>query len=663
MRYAQSAMRHLAKETLKLQVAAACLLYSLSGLGQSTSGLSVDSLKAALPTMAADSLKVDAYITLGLHYENNQLDSATFYYEAARALSEALGYSKGIIRYAINYSAVLNMQGRSEESVRLLKEAEELSRQPALTAFLRKVLANIGVAYQYQELYETAVDYYLQALPLAEATDDTDMLSILYSNLVALYRSLRQPEKSMNYAQKAMTLAEASGDAFSIGTAGTNLAVALADAGRHREAIGHLQRAREIGKQLNDQYMQEAALINLGHNYLQMDDFARSVRAFGDARSIAEALGDVSTRAYAMNGVATGVYWQGDYRRSEQLLREGISSAEETGQKEPLRRMLMLMSDVQIALGQPRRSQVYRAKSDSLRQVLLDSTSMAHVRELEAKYESAKREQELTEKDLALHQRAQESKVQRMWLTVITISALLLATLLALGYRMYRQRQQLSRKAIEALQAEKETARLRAKLEGEQQERRRISQEMHDDMGAGLTKMLYLSRGHHDEQETGQKIQETAEGLIRKMNEIIWTMNDEENTLEGLVARIHGTAAELLNDVAIALQFKVDDELPAVALRQEFRRGMYLAVKEAVHNVVKHAGASEVDITVCTNSGLTITVRDNGKGMPPEPPAKAQRNGMKNMQRRLAALGGSVDIASTGGTSVQFWAPWPVSAG
>jgi len=194
-------MRPFGKKDVNIRTALACLLLSFPffTIGQMQLGLSVDSLKRALSAMEDDTLKVATLITLAQQYENNHLDSATHYYEAARALSEALGYSRGIVRHALNYSAVLNMQGRSTESVQLLEDVEKLCKDPALAPLRRRVLANIGAAYQYLEQYETAVDYYLRSLPLAEAANDRDMLSILYSNLVGLYRNMRQTGKSMDY--------------------------------------------------------------------------------------------------------------------------------------------------------------------------------------------------------------------------------------------------------------------------------------------------------------------------------------------------------------------------------------------------------------------------------------------------------------------------------
>ncbi|SEL88646.1 tetratricopeptide repeat-containing sensor histidine kinase [Parapedobacter koreensis] len=629
-------------------------------MGQIQLGLSIDSLKQVIAAMEDDTVKVATLITLGQQYESNQPDSAISYYQAARRLSEQLDYPAGVISYINNYTAVLNVQGRFEESLRLNLSGIDLCRRHALAALLPKALVNTGVVYQYMESYETAIDYYLQALPLVE--QDTHMLSLLYGNLCGLYRNIHQPERALDYAQKGLALAEEDGNGYAIGSASINLGNALSDVGRQQEAIQHLQRGKRLGEELNDLNLLETALIDLGKVYLELEDPAGYLPAFEAALPLAEQIGDVSGQAYAMNGVALGLYWEKQYRQCERYLLEAMAFAEAHDQKEPLGEMLMLMSDVQLALDAPRRSQVYRAKHDSVSRVLVSTTTLARIQELETKYETARKEQELIQKDLMLRQRAQEARIQQQWLVAIAAGALLLMALLILGYRTYRQRQQLSRKAIEALHAEKETTHLKARLEGEQQERRRISQEMHDDMGAGLTKMLYLSRAFDGDQEAGRKIGETAEGLIKKMNEIIWTMNDDENTLDGLVARIHGTAAELLDNVGIALWFTVDDELPALMLPQDFRRGMYLAVKEAVHNAIKHSGASEVAITVCTDGGLTITVRDDGRGMPAEPPVKTQRNGMKNMQRHLAALGGSLTIDASEGTALRFQAPWPPSA-
>jgi signal transduction histidine kinase len=284
---------------------------------------------------------------------------------------------------------------------------------------------------------------------------------------------------------------------------------------------------------------------------------------------------------------------------------------------------------------------------------------LKNIQELETKYGLVKKQREILQKNLLLEQKERETQRQRQWLIATGAGMVLLALLVLLIYRFYSQKQQLNTKALQVLKAEQESGRLKAVLEGEQQERRRISQELHDDMGAGLTRMLFLSRTISTSKETSGKIAETAQDLIIKMNEVIWTMSDEQDTLDSLVAYIRSTAADMLETAGLNYTFKVKEPIGIILLNRQFRRNVYLAVKEAVHNVIKHAAASNVQIVISNNGKLDILVQDDGKGFDD----KEQRrlgNGMKNMQSRVQQLNGSMETLSKEGIQVRFVVPLPL---
>jgi two-component system NarL family sensor kinase len=155
---------------------------------------------------------------------------------------------------------------------------------------------------------------------------------------------------------------------------------------------------------------------------------------------------------------------------------------------------MLLMSDVQIAMGKVENSRIYRSRYDSVSNVLTNTSLLKNIQELETKYGLEKKRREILQKNLLLEQKERETRRQRQWLIATGVGMVLLALVVLLIYRFYLQKQQLNAKALQVLKAEQESGRLKAVLEGEQQEPRRISQELHDDMGAGLTRMLFLSR-------------------------------------------------------------------------------------------------------------------------------------------------------------------------
>jgi tetratricopeptide (TPR) repeat protein len=179
------------------------------GHAQMRLGLNKDSLWHLLAHTPADTNQVLLYITLGQQHEANDPDSALYFYKQAGELSKQLHYAVGELKYINNYTAVLNVQGKLDESVQLLLYAVRISEEHNLKSYQIKAYHNLGVVYQYQEDYTNAVKYYLKALGLLEQSSDVESQATLLANLSGLYRNLNQPDKAIDHGQRAVRISQA----------------------------------------------------------------------------------------------------------------------------------------------------------------------------------------------------------------------------------------------------------------------------------------------------------------------------------------------------------------------------------------------------------------------------------------------------------------------
>jgi signal transduction histidine kinase len=146
-------------------------------------------------------------------------------------------------------------------------------------------------------------------------------------------------------------------------------------------------------------------------------------------------------------------------------------------------------------------------------------------------------------------------------------------------------------------------------------------------------------------------------------DEILWSINPKNDTLQSLSHFICRRTEEILTPANLAYQFALDESLPDRSVPPHRRHGLLLAVKEALHNILKHAGASRVELQ-CAMDGEVFVVRmtDNGCGFDPRgvPAAQGRHgHGLDNMRRRLAELGGECHLTSSvgGGTRIIFRLP------
>lgn len=200
-----------------------------------------------------------------------------------------------------------------------------------------------------------------------------------------------------------------------------------------------------------------------------------------------------------------------------------------------------------------------------------------------------------------------------------------------------------------------------AVLSAQQDERSRISADMHDELGSGVTAIRLLSEIARQKTkaqpiEEISRISYNANELMTKMNAIIWSMNPGNDTVNSLVAYIRSYASEYLDNFEMDYRIHVPPDIPNTIISGVKRRNIFLVLKESINNVMKHSGATEVTINIRFNQQMIIEISDNGKGIDTEQ-LNQFGNGLKNMQRRMESIGGSLSIYNNNGTTVKMEIP------
>jgi signal transduction histidine kinase/ligand-binding sensor domain-containing protein len=203
-----------------------------------------------------------------------------------------------------------------------------------------------------------------------------------------------------------------------------------------------------------------------------------------------------------------------------------------------------------------------------------------------------------------------------------------------------------------------------------ERERTRIAQDLHDDLGSALTRLSLLSdlvrADKHQPAQVeshAQKLSQSAGQTVRALEEIVWALRPGSDSLQSLVEYIAHFANELFEGDRARCRLDLPHDLPARALPPEMRHNIFLIVKEALTNALKHAQAREVKVLAKANaSALEIVVQDDGKGFSPaQPPPTGKGHGLGNLRRRAAAMNASLDIQSVpgAGTTVKLRVPFP----
>jgi signal transduction histidine kinase len=189
-----------------------------------------------------------------------------------------------------------------------------------------------------------------------------------------------------------------------------------------------------------------------------------------------------------------------------------------------------------------------------------------------------------------------------------------------------------------------------------ERERLRIARDLHDDLGARLTHISFFSQRSvgtgvslEESQEKLRSISDMTRSLVSSLYETVWSVDPENDNLDALISYLTQMVDNLCEPIAIRYRIKAPDVIPHLAVGSDIRHNVSLTVKEAVHNAIKHSGASELTVTFeVALPLLTVVIADNGRGF--DASQRGTGNGLKNMQQRLNIVKGTVKLESTVGS-------------
>ncbi|MEJ7740059.1 MAG: ATP-binding protein, partial [Chitinophagaceae bacterium] len=229
----------------------------------------------------------------------------------------------------------------------------------------------------------------------------------------------------------------------------------------------------------------------------------------------------------------------------------------------------------------------------------------------------------------------------------------------AILYTFYRDRI----RRIERRQAEQ----IKTMVATQEEERKRISRDLHDDIGARLTNIAILSalgqQKIDEPQETSEYLQRISNEIqtsAEALDDIVWSIDTKNDAIEEVTARMRRYAADVFDGTPIRYTIEANEKSLPEKLSIGKRRDLFLVFKEAINNIQKHALATEVNINIeAKDNNLLMQVNDNGKGFDTDQPT--HRNGLKNMQQRMQKWGGTCTVQSSPGKGAILKIKLPVS--
>lgn len=245
------------------------------------------------------------------------------------------------------------------------------------------------------------------------------------------------------------------------------------------------------------------------------------------------------------------------------------------------------------------------------------------------------------------------------WQQLLLLLLIILSWVLCGYFYLLKKRE---KETCDQLLEKKELEKKIGIMQAKQEERARISADLHDDLGSGLTSIRLYSELAIERPVSGQmpevrRIAILSNELINNMNTIIWTMDVANDSLPNLVSYLRKISTDFFEATRIEFEINTATEIPELEVRGEARRNIYLVVKEFLSNILKHSSATNVQMNIVYTTALLITIKDNGSGMANNRPSHSG-NGIRNIQKRMEMLNGKLLIDDSGsGTLVSIEIP------
>ncbi|MFA5619213.1 MAG: sensor histidine kinase [Weeksellaceae bacterium] len=518
---------------------------------------------------------------------------------------------------------------------------------------------NIGAVNRSQGKYEEAIKFYINALENYEALKNDKDYATVSNNIGVVYNSIDLFDKAKEYHQRAIDTFQKIDYKKGMSEAYNNYAMALVNQDSLDTALDFFVKSLNMEVELNDKVGMSESLNNIGGIYYYKGETGKALDYFKEVLALEKSENNLGGVASTYNNIAYVLLEQKETKAAKAY----IDSAYDFSRKNKISEDYLTSIENYIIYNEQLQkfreaNEFYKTlnhASDSIRQ----ANNLEKLYDVETKYQTEKKEKEILMQraDLAEQRLSLEKKTR--WMYVLGFLALLTGLT---GYQINRNQKL---KNIQ-LKKENEFKDTLIKIEAQnrvQEERLRISKDLHDNIGSQLTFIISsLDNIKHRMDKQSPEIQEKLEGVnqftrmtISELRDTIWAMNRENISFEELQTRIVNFI-ENAKAAAPHIEFNLNiSEIKDGGHDFSMLQGISLfrTIQEAINNAMKHSGASRLNLDFFSKGKKQqIIISDNGSGI--EKSKMELGNGLSNMKSRIADLGGDLKIESEEGKGTRI---------
>jgi len=620
----------------------AVFLFSFSLSAQNAQQL-IDNLKADLKNNPDSKKTATIYSDLTWYYSKVSIDSALVYGKKALESSKKLGDSTLLSQVYSDIGTVYFTKGDFQSSKDNFLKSYKIRIARNDAKGVAKINNNLANVYERTFQYKKAMHSFLEALNYFESTNDFKNINVTKGNIGLVLLKLKNYPKALKYLNEEIKYEEENNLPEGLCVSCLNIGNVYLKMKDTVNALKFYDKSLKACTQIGNNKGISVAYSNIGSVKSEQKNSKEALALYAKSTKIEEKLNSDIDKASLQLKLAKELISDKKYVVAQQVLTKLKTVFEKQNSNENLLLTYKLLNTTHAYLNNPDSIVCYADRYIQLKDKLLDVQVAKQSQELEAKYQTEKKEKLLLQKEI-------EVKNASYKLLGVTAIALFIGFV---GFLIYRQQKLKNKQQSQEFQLKSAIAAIESQNQLHEQ-RLSISRDLHDNIGAQLTFVISsvdnLKFGNQitDSKITNQltKISDFTKSTIIELRDTIWAMNTNEFSFDDLRSRIFNfiekakTAKE-----EVTFLFTIDDNVMKIKLSSIIGISIYRTIQEAVNNAIKYSQAKNIEVHVSKlDSQIKITIKDDGIGF--DVNAVDFGNGISNMKKRIADVNGSITLQS-----------------
>lgn len=585
-----------------------------------------------------DSLEIDSLLKKGNLLQWKSPDSAMYSFNVALQKSLYHNYNYGSAIALINMGKTEVGRGRFNESMQMYERSYPyILQSPKKELLISTLYINIGATYSFQDKYENAFQYYYAILQFLtqqkELNNYNPNLIIVYNNIGDVLLHMEQYDKASYYLNlgEQLMLDNKQKEAYGyIWVNKANIALKKKD---YKAYEYYKQQTLQVAQQYNQLDVLQSVYLTEGEYYMNNEAPEKAIQSFKKAVNTNLPIYSYYAEVIPHYNLGFAYYQIKDFVKAERTLLLALEKSNSIRVNADRLKALSILAAIYEKTNRLQKALAYQKSYSLLKDSIQNNEKLSIASELEVKFRTAEKDKELANRKLKIEQQNRDLERKNVLMIGAIVGLILIVFLFIILYRNFRIRN----KVIA----------LKAKIEGEEEERARIARELHDGLGGILAvlKMKFSSQTNKTNQDqtivkllnqTADEIRKTAHNL---MPDSINNLSIEE-ALTTYIEMINRTDGNLIIELQIQTQITQTNASSKLSL--------YRILQELLQNIVKHSQASFAVIQIFKqNNKLHILVEDNGIGFDFSNAKKGL--GLTNLETRIKILNGKILFHSTPG--------------